>query len=419
MIQNQFINKLLSTRDVNMVTVNNLNSDYFDTYSREFKFIKDHIDTYNSVPDIETFIHKFPDFDLLEVNEPVNYLLDALYEDKNKRDLAKIFNSVRTLILEDKIEDAMSLYMSSMDSMVKAKHLDSVDILADLSRYEKYIEKCNDFNKYYVKTGLKELDQIIGGWDRNEELATISARPGVGKTFLSLKMAVEAAKEGLNVGIYSGEMTEDKVAYRIDTLISHISNYKLIHGDRSIQNDYKEYIDNIKTQIPGTIKVLTPKAINGPAGVTALRAFIEKDNLDILFVDQHSLLEDDRKARNPVEKAANISRDLKNLQVMKRIPIIAISQQNRSDTSAGIGTEHIAQSDRISQDSTTIIFIEQKDSVMTLTLAKSRDSIAGKKLKYAVDLNTGLFNFIPEDADSTNELKDEYEFSENAGEDVF
>ena len=53
--------------------------------------------------------------------------------------------------------------------------------------------------------------------------------------------------------------------------------------------------------------------INGPAGVSALRAFIEKEKLDILFVDQHSLLEDDRKAKNPVDKAANISRDLKNL----------------------------------------------------------------------------------------------------------
>lgn len=421
MIQNQFINKILSTKDKNMITVNNLTVDYFTSYPREFEFIKHHIDEYNAIPDVETFIHKFPDFDLIDVQEPVNFLLDSLYEDKNKRDLANVFNSVRNLILENKVDDAMNLYMSSTDSLVKAKHLDSIDILDDTSRYEKFIEKCNDFNKYYVKTGLKELDQIIGGWDRLEELATISARPGVGKTFLSLKMAIEAARQGLTVGFYSGEMTEDKIAYRIDTLISHLPNYKLIHGDRSIQNEYKEYLDSIKQLIPGKFKVLTPKAINGPAGVTALRAFIEKDNLDILFVDQHSLLEDDRKAKSPVEKAANISRDLKNLQVMKRIPIIAISQQNRSDTSAGIGTEHIAQSDRISQDSTTIIFIEQKDSVMTLTLAKSRDSITGKKLKYAVDLNTGTFNYIPEDldAESAEQLRDEFENHEPVGEDVF
>ena len=41
-------------------------------------------------------------------------------------------------------------------------------------------------------------------------------------------------------------------------------------------------------------------------------------------MDQHSLLEDDKKGRTPVDRAANISKDLKNLQVMKKIPIIAV-----------------------------------------------------------------------------------------------
>ena len=95
----------------------------------------------------------------------------------------------------------------------------------------------------------------------------------------------------------------------------------------------------------GSLKVITPAMINGPAGVQALKAFIQKEDLDILFVDQHSLLEDDRHARNPVDRAANISRDLKNLQVMCHIPIIAVSQQNRELAENGAGTQNIAQSD--------------------------------------------------------------------------
>ena len=79
----------------------------------------------------------------------------------------------------------------------------------------------------------------------------------------------------------------------------------------------KKFIDELPTKYKGSIKVLTPNMIDGPAGVNSLRTFIEKEKLDILFVDQHSLLEDDRKARNPIEKAANISKDLKNLQVEK------------------------------------------------------------------------------------------------------
>ena len=127
-----------------------------------------------------------------------------------------------------------------------------------------------------------------------------------------------------------------------------------------------------------------------------LRAFVERENLDILFIDQHSLLEDDRKARTPVEKASNISKDLKNLQVMKKIPIISVSQQNRTSTENGVGLEHIAQADRIGQDSTIVLFFEQKDGLGTLHLIKSRDSENMKKLTYLVDFNTGKFEYQEE-----------------------
>ena len=241
-----------------------------------------------------------------------------------------------------------------------------------------------------------------------------------------LKVAIAAAEQGLKVGLYSGEMTENKVGYRIDTLISHISNGKLIHGDASIQNDYKRYLENLSTKVSGSIKVLTPKMIGTTPGVTALRAFIEKEKLDMLCIDQHSLLEDDRGARDPVQKAANISKDLKTLQVLKQIPIISVSQLNRTAVNSEIGLDasHIAQSDRIAQDSTVILGLEKKDNVMTMSLIKSRDSLVGAKLKYAVDLDKGLFMLIPNEEDATKgksceDLKKQFEAVESTGDDVF
>lgn len=416
MIQNQVINYLLQSKDTSFLLMNNINSDFFSDYKNEFNYIKNHINTYNNIPDQISFLNEFPDFDIIKVEESPKYLLDELYNDRNKRKLAKTFNKVRDLINQNKIEEATTLYTSAADDMISARHLESVDILKDTSRYDKYVEKCNDFGKYYVKTGFAELDKAIGGWDRNEELATIVARPGVGKSFALIKTAIAAAEQGLTVGIYSGEMSETKVGYRVDTLISHISNGALIHGDERVMNDYKNFLDNLSNTIKGTIKVLTPAMIDGPAGVTALRAFIEKDKLDMLCVDQHSLLEDDRKARSPVEKAANISRDLKNLQVLKKIPIISVSQQNRESTEAGVSTSHVAQSDRISQDSTVIIFLERAENILTLNLVKSRDSVNGSKLKYAIDLNKGIFEYIPDTEDllegeSCDELKAEYDYS--------
>ena len=297
MIQNQVINYLLQSKDTSFLLMNNINSDFFSDYKNEFNYIKNHINTYNNIPDQISFLNEFPDFDIIKVEESPKYLLDELYNDRNKRKLAKTFNKVRDLINQNKIEEATTLYTNAADDMISARHLESVDILKDTSRYDKYVEKCNDFGKYYVKTGFAELDKAIGGWDRNEELATIVARPGVGKSFALIKTAIAAAEQGLTVGIYSGEMSETKVGYRVDTLISHISNGALIHGDERVMNDYKNFLDNLSNTIKGTIKVLTPAMIDGPAGVTALRAFIEKDKLDMLCVDQHSLLEDDRKAR--------------------------------------------------------------------------------------------------------------------------
>lgn len=320
------------------------------------------------------------------------------------------------------IDEAMNLYTTSTDAIIKAKHVESVDIIKNTDRYESYLERAEDFSKFFVKTGFKELDEIIGGWDKYEELATIVARSNQGKSWVLMKCAVAALEQGLKVGIYSGEMSERKVGYRIDTLISHISNTSMIKGDRNIQNEYKRYLDELPNKYDGCIKVLTPNMIDGPAGVNALRAFIEKDNLDILFIDQHSLLEDDRHAKNPVEKASNISKDLKNLQVLMQIPIVSVSQQNRSSTEDGVDLTHIAQSDRIGQDSTIVLFFEQKDGIMKMHLVKSRDSVNGKTLSYSIDLNKGNFVYIPEennalDGEGAIELKEKFEIDD--GEDVF
>ena len=423
MVQEQIINYIIDTKDTSLIILNRLDDSFFPAYKSEWNYILNHFNTYGSIPDKESFLTSFPDFDLIKVNEPIQYLIDEIYKEKQNNQLAATFNKVRKLLIENKTEEALDTYKKAYEDLTCGVALSSVDILKDTSRYDAYIERLQSFDKYYVRTGLPELDSIIGGWDREEELATIVARTNVGKSWLLLKFAVAAAEQGLNVGIYSGEMSERKVGYRIDTLIQHISNGALVHGSSNIQADYKTYIDNLPNRFKGSIKVLTPKMINGPAGVSALRAFIEKDKLDILFIDQHSLLEDDRKARNPVERASNISKDLKNLQVLKRIPIISVSQQNRASTDTGVGTEHVAQSDRIAQDSTIILFFERhKDdkSLLDIDLVKSRDSVNDKKLTYRVDFNKGEFIYIPGTNDTVDKDESSNKYYNNpTDEDVF
>lgn len=424
MVQLQYLNYILDTKDSSSITLNNLNDEFFSDYKDEFNFIKNHLEAYGNIPDKETFVSVFPSFEVIKVNETEEYLRKALYDDYNTRQMASAFNKVRSLLMGGEVEEAKKVYNESLEKLSSGVSMHCVDIIKDTTRYNDYVERTQDFDRYYIKTGFPELDNVIGGFDRDEELATIVARTNYGKSWILLKCAVASAQQGLNVGIYSGEMSERKVGYRIDTLLGHINNGAIVHGNISYQNEYKKYIDNLPSLVKGSIKVLTPKMINGPADVSALRAFIKKEKLDVLFVDQLSLLEDQRKGRTPVEKASNISKDLKNLQVMERIPIISVCQQNRTKAEDGstVDTTQIAQSDRIGQDSTLILFIEKKDDIMKLHLVKSRDTENGKVLTYCVDLNTGLFRYVPSEDDANNGQSDiDYEtrYDVQGGEDVF
>ena len=402
MVQLQTLNKILQEKDASIITLNNLNADYFSEYIPEFYFIKEHLDKYGCLPDMETFTSKFEDFDVIEVNEPTSYLLEELYNDKIRRDLANNYNQLRPLLMKgdkEAIEQALMMVKETAEKSAQAISLNCVNLFEDTSRYDAYLERTENYDKYFITTGFDELDKVIGGWDVKEELATIVARTGIGKSWFLIKSATAAALQGKRVGIYSGEMSANKVGYRADTLIGHLSNGALIHGGASVKNEYKKFLEDLKEKNL-TCYVLTPKDVNGAAGVSALRAFVEKYKLDVLYIDQHSLLDDDRKAKNPVERASNISKDLKILQVTKQIPIITVSQQNREQVEGKtFDTTQLAQSDRIAQDSTIIIFIERKADLFKLHLVKSRDTENGKVLSYKVDLNTGTFQYIVENED--------------------
>ena len=130
MIQLQVLNKILSTKDKTLITLNNLTDEFFEDYKNEFDYITNHIKKYGNVPDVETFLTVFPDFDIVNVSESDSYLLDALYDDRNKRLLAKTFNKVREALSNGDTEKAMQIYSSSSEML--SMHL----FMTSLSRSE-------------------------------------------------------------------------------------------------------------------------------------------------------------------------------------------------------------------------------------------------------------------------------------------
>lgn len=421
--QFQVINKILQNKDYSFITLNNLTAEHFFNYTAEYEFIKAHYDAYHTVPDRLTFLNTFPEFSIQDVNEPDNYLIEQLYNDYNQSYLASRFNGIKKLLEADDTAGATRFFLDSVEKLHIGSALQCTDIMSDTSRYERYLDAGTNQSKYFISTGFPELDKIITGIDRRNENMVIAARTGVGKSMMLCAIAAAASKQGLTVGIYSGEMSVDKVAYRIDTLLGKIDNRKISRGDLFYKDHYKNYLDSLKCANYGPIKVITPNDIAGPATVDALQAFVEKEHLDILFVDQYSLLEDTSRARVAHEKVANISKAIKNLQVLKQIPIISVTQMNRTKNEDKTqDTTQIALSDRIGQDATVLLMLDKQDAEdpnhpgyykFTVNIVKSRDGGDGRKLDYLWDFNTGEYRYISNSDDGVTS-EEEFEELENS-----
>lgn len=418
--QAQVLNKVLSTGDYSLISNNGLNADYFFNYKTEFNFIKNHYEQFHKVPDLTTFQSTFPEFPITNVTEPDSYLLDTLFDDYNAGYLAMRFNAIKKYLENGQSKEAVRYFKESVENLHNGATSTCIDLISDHSRYDSFIERSTGGINKYLSTGLPELDNALGGGiDPTEENMVIAARTGIGKTWLLCILAAAFSQQHKTVGIYSGEMSSDKIGYRIDTLLGKINNKSITRGDPDprAQLAYKTYLDNLSSADYGPIKVITPKDINGPATVDALQSFVEREHIEVLLIDQYSLLEDTSKTTIMHERVANISKAIKNLQVLKRMPIISVSQMNRTKNEDGEqDTTQIGLSDRIGQDATIILMLDRvvnKDSgesQLVINPVKLRDGGDNKKLTYQADFNTGVFNFVDvvSDKDKAKAMKDSY-----------
>ena len=105
--QLQILNLLLNKKDTSLLSI--LDSKQFSQYKNEFNFISNHYKQYQQIPDIQSFLKVFPDFEVIQVTESKEYLLKTLNNEYNEEFLAKTFNNIRDLLLKGKTEDAMTV----------------------------------------------------------------------------------------------------------------------------------------------------------------------------------------------------------------------------------------------------------------------------------------------------------------------
>lgn len=427
MVELQIINKILSEKSLRILIENDI-KDHFSTYSQEIEFIKNHVNAYGIVPDKETFLEHFNDFDLLDVQEDEQYLVNTLREEYVYAQCVPIINELATRMKKNSYDGVKYLQskMNMLNELIASKH-PPIDIakLAQ-SRYEKWQEKQVSKDSFYIPTGFKELDDLIGGWNKEGELAVILMRTSQGKSWLLQYFLTHSWQVGKRVGMYEPEMSSLVTGYRFDTLYGNISNNSLTKGHEV--EGYAQYIEKVKQHDNPFYLIPSTEHID----VNDLKKFIQENKIDIMGIDGISYMHDNRGGRydNLSTTLTHIAEDLMSLSIELGVPILTVVQSNRGDGKGSVINKfpeliNVRDSDGIAFNSTIVLSGYHNNGMLNLKLTKSRGSEDNKEISYYWDIDKGLFSYVPDNTSDENiekelvkQIEQQYQGDED-DEDVF
>ena len=403
MVALQIISKILQSKDFSIIDDNLLTVDYFVGYEDEFRFIAEHYEKYNNVPDKATFLSKFPGTELVEVTESDRYLVNTIREEYLYYQSVPVVQKIAELLKSD-ANVAAEYMVTAMKNLQPNYDLGGIDIVNNADdRYNQYIDRKNNQNNWFFTTGFEELDDLIHGLQRGEELMTIVARTNQGKSWVLEKICTHVWQLGSNVGYVSPEMGANSIGYRFDTLISNFSNKGLVWANKDVDDDkYKKYIDDLKKR-QNRFLVANSQDFGHSITVSKLKNWVKQYKLDLLAIDGITYLDDMRYRRGDSKTTSltNISEDLMALSVEMHIPVIVVVQANKlgvvdKDSNDVPELESIRDSDGIAHNSTKVLSIRQnKDGMLIIKVLKSRIGTVGGTLMYQWSINTGEFVYSP------------------------
>ena len=378
----------------NLFILSDITEDKFTYANRPiYRYIKDYV-VLNKYPELPLLAYEFKISDE-EMSEYVQIDdLQSMCEALNKEHLRDSLQQGMVKLNEysQEIQDDPSKYIERLGN--------TYDTLKRLNYTDKSIGLFDEIEKVLtidpsnvISTGFKELDDILVGWRRGEELVIFSARPGQGKSWMGLKFAFAAALQGERVGIYSGEMSVPQLQERI-----------ICCAKQSYTDTSEQAIQFIKSRNIDNIRVLTQKQLRRRANINDLEEMIVRDKLTMLVVDQLSLMEDcTSKIGTPLrQQYANITLDLFDLSIRYNLPCLLLVQTNRQGAlqQNGPSLENLAESDAIGQNATRVITMRNEGGIMTLQLVKNRygscDLIQRYEVDYGINKYKPVQEYVPE-----------------------
>lgn len=236
-----------------------------------------------------------------------------------------------------------------------------------------------------IPTGFSDLDKLTRGF-QPADYVIIAARPGMGKTTLALNIASHAAlKQQKKVGIFSLEMTKERLMDRLISAEAEVDSYRIGSGHLTREDWAK-----ISTAM-GRLS-LASIFINEQSGLTISEMFAKahklrlEHGLDLLIVDYLQLMRAGFRTENRTQEVTQISAAMKQLAKDLGIPVIVLCQLNRAiETHKGREPQlsDLRESGSIEQDADVVLFIHQEETqeesaAYQIFLKKQRNGPTGK-----------------------------------------
>ena len=218
-----------------------------------------------------------------------------------------------------------------------------------------------------IPTGYTRLDEMTAGWQASD-LVIIAGRPAMGKTSFALSLAKNIAVDYHEpIAFFSLEMNNVQLVNRLMSNVCEISGKKILNGQLD-DEEWKRLDRNIR-KLQGA-----PIYIDDTPGMSIFelrskaRRLVREKGVKVIMIDYLQLMNaNGAKFGSRQEEVSTISRSLKGLAKELNIPILALSQLNRTvENREGIDGKRpqlsdLRESGAIEQDADMVLFVHRPE----------------------------------------------------------
>ena len=285
----------------------------------------------------------------------------AVIGSEEKKSLQELIEEAETRLFEVS-QQHVRQNITSLESILG----ESFDRLDDLHRHKGGIRG--------IPTGLKDLDKMLAGLQRSD-LDIIAGRPSMGKTALMLNISLNIAtkaKQGA-VLIFSLEMSKEQLVDRLLAADAGVDAWSLRTGEGLTDEDFERISAAMGELAEAPIFIDDTGGLTVSDLRTKARRLHHQHPLAAIMVDYLQLMSGGSRfanIANRVQEISEISRSLKILARELNVPVVALSQLNRSVESRSPQIPQLAdlrESGALEQDADVVMFLYREDFYNTET----------------------------------------------------